>query len=963
MNDQYLQLDIRQKINEIKERTIERIVLIGQFLQCFAINTEGMSLNDIVLKYLYVTEQEAQDYVYWVGGGFSWNHLLQKYKKNHETNIDKLEEISTTITNLDVNYIYNDSSTSVLYEKITNIYMNLILNIQQLLNAKGIHTKIETENFNVYTQVLTRNPKYKYVQKEGLEFEFIYNTSALFREPYFNIKLVLIDNDIQIAGAKAPKGSRSRSKKPTAVDLPNRQQQDLSAIPEEASYHSTAPTSYSTVCARTSEGTVRASVNFEINKLQQVKELFVNKVLLEFNFDYYHVRVQTTEESAQHSTQANANMSYMQDRLSTIQSQHTQSLINDTELSQINDRISSLRFSENKYWFIQAFKNIYIDAPAHYRAQNPDMLHIYSTVNRLNELGLLTFSYLNTANKTTYMSLNIDKYRQSLFLRKFKKINQQTANPRALHSASTHVANLNAIKNYYIKILNIYKILFGYRKKSYNTFFVEKIEHTICKYAYKHYDAFVDFVDKWFMANFRPYINSFILEINNVLFDKYKIKLFIAGGDAMRRYDNDISFTKDIDTKLYVGNIVTLNPDNGMTKEAMLLDIENIIAEKITVLNHHLEEHLANIVQIQDTKSGKKQYEILLKEDGDNIFSILTKINYFKDDEGKSASQFRVRKILKRRDFPVTLYSIDFRTQLIHWKKHENNGKTTLTKIKKYNHDISILDVILQDGDGENFDESDMTSDGEIPVASLQFILKDFYNTYNNDERALARLSSGKYQKDIARFNRMKEIAIMQDRARISGANVVIPDNRFPQADIQVLETIFQNAEESLRAAAHEILNKVKRSSYTFRLTDMLLCNQFLTALQITDADINYVHVNAKFGNTINESNAHIFEAFINLLLDIVYLRRNIYNEDLNDIAVAYGTTADPEALETYTKLFKKLIFTSDAGKKKMSMVFRKSVSSSAKSRKSASSAKTTSKKEIKKPSVSKSASKSKTKS
>jgi hypothetical protein len=268
------------------------------------------------------------------------------------------------------------------------------------------------------------------------------------------------------------------------------------------------------------------------------------------------------------------------------------------------------------------------------------------------------------------------------------------------------------------------------------------------------------------------------------------------------------------------------------------------------------------------------------------------------------------------------------------------------------------LDVILQDGDGENYDEANMTNDGEIPVATLQFLLKDFYTTYNNDDRALARLSSGKYQKDMIRFNRIKEIALIQERARNSGETAVIPDNRFRQADIQTLETIFQNAEESLKVVAYEILNKIKRTSYTFRLNDMMLCNQFLTALEITDANINYVHVNAKFGNAINEGNRHIFETFINLLLDIVYLRRNIYNEDLNDIAVAYGTTANPEARETYTKMFKKLIFSASTGKKKMSMMFRKPASTSAKSKKSVSK-----KESSKKNSVAKSASKSRTKS
>ena len=63
----------------------------------------------------------------------------------------------------------------------------------------------------------------------------------------------------------------------------------------------------------------------------------------------------------------------------------------------------------------------------------------------------------------------------------------------------------------------------------------------------------MDYIEKWFISKFRPAINSCILEINADL-EKFNVKLFISGGDAMRRYKNDISFTKDIDTKLYINN-------------------------------------------------------------------------------------------------------------------------------------------------------------------------------------------------------------------------------------------------------------------------------------------------------------------------------------------------------------------------------------------------------------------------
>ena len=43
------------------------------------------------------------------------------------------------------------------------------------------------------------------------------------------------------------------------------------------------------------------------------------------------------------------------------------------------------------------------------------------------------------------------------------------------------------------------------------------------------------------MTLFRPAINAFIVEINRELFQNHNVKLFIAGGDAMRRYNYDIS--------------------------------------------------------------------------------------------------------------------------------------------------------------------------------------------------------------------------------------------------------------------------------------------------------------------------------------------------------------------------------------------------------------------------------------
>ena len=95
----------------------------------------------------------------------------------------------------------------------------------------------------------------------------------------------------------------------------------------------------------------------------------------------------------------------------------------------------------------------------------------------------------------------------------------------------------------------------------FNIFFIEKIRENINKYSAINgtYEKFIDYVERWLMSIFRPAINSFIIEINDELYKKYNIKLFIAGGDAMRRYNYNISSTKDIDTKLYIRNINILD--------------------------------------------------------------------------------------------------------------------------------------------------------------------------------------------------------------------------------------------------------------------------------------------------------------------------------------------------------------------------------------------------------------------
>jgi len=104
---------------------------------------------------------------------------------------------------------------------------------------------------------------------------------------------------------------------------------------------------------------------------------------------------------------------------------------------------------------------------------------------------------------------------------------------------------------------------------------------------------------------------------------------------------------------------------------------------------------------------------------------------------------FRTREIRKTAEFPVDLYSIDMRA-ILEIQKEKN--------IQTDYYDISLLDVVLQDSD--DFSEKYHINSKGINVASLEFLLDDFHKTYmKNDDRALARIWSGKDIKDIHRYN------------------------------------------------------------------------------------------------------------------------------------------------------------------------------------------------------------------
>jgi len=748
-NPDIIQMNIEGQEKEIKKRALANKQLLRNFLEGFIID-DGKSINDYIIYHMLsnIENDEKDNYTYWIDGGLSW--LLwydDKFKK-----LSDEEKMSLTTGYLKFHYIINkDYKTKIneIYEFVKELKTKINLGLTDF----GFEVDIAFHN-------LTLNP--------NNTLDFIYDIKTLFKEPTFNIRLIIKKK--LVGGAKPP---RKKIRK---------EQQGI--------YKKLADTI----------GILRQE-EFRIDEslFEKLKEdVFNGKIILDFRFEYFHQ--------------------------------------NEKREFKMNEfKIDYLIRSENKTY-----------------EDNKLKLSNRQKLNRLNEMGMITYCLLNLSVIDDEFGLNVDKYRQQLFFK-----------------------NKQNIPDFLIKLLRLYDYYFE-NFKSHNAFFIDKINEIIEKYKSPHFESFKDFVDKWFMSMFRPSINSFILEINQELLREFNVKLFIAGGDAMRRYENDISFTKDIDTKLYIGNI----RKTGKTDEEIKAEIVGIIVKHIVKLRNYLEQNIQTIFQPllkYDKRKINKGTRVLTFRTSDNrIFGVDILLD---DVNKKKFQQFRTRENKKRIDFPVDLYSIDYRTFI---GEYDDNGNLIG---KKKSHDISLLDVVLQDKD--NYYDWYFTEVDGIPVASLEFLLEDFYKTYHMDDRALARISSGKVKKDIQRFNKIKEL--------YEKRTIPNKDNRgileIPNID-KVIELLKKNRdiiEPDIFKLFNDFLMKIKNK-------------QTITILDIVGIISIFQDRNIQF----------ILSRFPELKIaieDMIFFRKNIYNEELSLLTPDYNgyKEDDDEFRQGYYELFSHL--------------------------------------------------------
>ena len=681
-------MDISSKISEFKTSSFTKKMNLFSFLEKVIIYKD-LSVNDYVTNEILSLERRediSQKYTYWLDGGLSWFYW---YNQSFDINKDNFDEsISMSICNLKFHYLFNDFN--IWHEKIMRLYQ-IVFKLNNFLKEKGIICEIQCTNFDYNPSAIPAFDSFYSFQIDSKNI------------PFYNIKLVFKSYEgplkMQQGGAKAPK----KIKKEEFI----RALQQLKKV-------------------RTDK---KEEVNQLVLSLNNFKEklpdfdftsenieLLKDKIFVEFQLDYYHP---------------------------TKQDRKPFNIKTFREFYLVKESKEMIRTEP-----VEIYPNIY----------NRTLL------NKLNDFGLITFSILNTSKADTKIEaeseINIDNIRQKLFINKFLNLTESQFND--------FIPNLDAIYQNLFKsdiltrvnyndnkeiiavaILEItvsyYNILYS-KFLNYNLFFTERVNNFKYEIVYNYYTKFIDFIDKYFMILFRPVVNAFIREINNELYEKHKVKLFIAGGDSMRRYIYNSSFTADIDTKLHFNNAQPDPAYPNQTPYEIKQSIHTIVMKHIVILRNYFEINKIQILSdfISDKNKGFSVFKC--NENGINV-----DVDVLIDNN----QQFRTRKIDENKAMPVDLYSIDFRYTV---KLTDNATPNKYRTEFNFKRQVALLDIVF--GPDKDLYETDFIEIDGVAHASKSFLLKDFETTYTTEKMALGRISNGKVEKDIIRYNQIRDETI-----------------------------------------------------------------------------------------------------------------------------------------------------------------------------------------------------------
>lgn len=413
-------------------------------------------------------------------------------------------------------------------------------------------------------------------------------------------------------------------------------------------------------------------------------------------------------------------------------------------------------------------------------------------IKYLNPMGLLMMSeFISVPRK--HKGLNVDDYRKRLLMKA--------------------ITSINAISQYeaYKRTLDAYYAIFGTSQ------YLDKyLMHTLL-YQMMHFSNLdVDEqIEKSFIPMIRPYINSFLIDLELHCMDLYGNDVFFAivGGDAMRRYDINISNTSDFDTKMFVN-----------TKKNKGKDLENMLISKLSRFVTFLNRERSRIL-------SSKEYTYNINDT--EYFTVRTGLL---TNEG----QFRLRYIKKNASLPIDLFSLDYRTKV----EVKYRNATIIMNV-----DIPFLDIaIISNGNAQKRyskdDVVDIHKSRVVPIVTLDFLLNDLEKTYTMPTLAAARYWNNKIDKDTNRYRILQQI-------KYNGENddrSMDIDHYDGKLDVVADEDIWQGIDDEQNKQKGEVYAKTfkdmmknsKKYKYMMRFTEN---KEDIDVERSNDIDINAMEI------------------------------------------------------------------------------------------------------------------------
>jgi len=409
-------------------------------------------------------------------------------------------------------------------------------------------------------------------------------------------------------------------------------------------------------------------------------------------------------------------------------------------------------------------------------------------INYLNPKGLLFFSeFIKTPRREK--GLNVDAFRKNLLV-------------RTITATESPFIAYKMVLEEYLRLFESTTLL--------DKYLVGDLIQEMLKHAGIDMTTLIQ---TEFVKLMRPYVNSFLAVFSDEITKTFKkpksMFLMLVGGDAMRRYDLNITNTSDFDTKFFVdpdylqpAKITTRTAQEKLTKHKKL---QRFVVEQMSQFVTFLIGNKDKILTTQDIKLV-------------NLADFNATYNFF-----SGGLQFRLRLIDKNPDLPVELYSVDFRTEV--QCQFVINGKVYRLPISI---DIPFLDIVITSNAG--IERS--TAIGEsvsrvIPVASLDYILSDFEKTYTTPSLAASRYWNSKKQKDEYRYKILKGIQSTQSTQTSRSKTQITPPVEMMEIENGVYSDILDvTAEPNVWKDFTSVTNIARKQIYTERFLDVIQYNR-----------------------------------------------------------------------------------------------------------------------------------------